>query len=563
MRKLLVHLTFFVAISTYGLSQRIPEGGYHLPVGLTPVLASNFGELRSNHFHMGLDFKTNGKIGYNLYSVAEGYVSRIKVSPYGYGKVVYIDHPNGVTSVYAHCSEFKGAIDSIVRVTQRKEQNFEVEIFPSKGEIAVKRGQVIAISGNTGSSTAPHLHFELRDTKTEHALNPLIYGFDLPDSKAPEIHGVKVYALNEKGYRYPNKGKYVAATKGATAYVIAGNTLSIPGNFQVSPGGLGLAFDVIDRLDGATNPCGLYASLLMVDGDTIFGQKINRIPFESTRYINCHKDYEEFKKNKRKLHKSYRTPENDLPIYTIPGLGVIGHEHKSSFQVKYVAWDAKGNKSSLEFTLKIEPGTPGGSLNPFYGMDVLQPSSPMKAEQGNVAVEFPSGTVYEPLKIDAKKLTYQIGDPEVPVHNAYLIKIRQQTSKDGKDYLEMVTAGSSVEALAVKYDGDYVLCEARYFGKYKLKRDTIIPVATPLNFTAATKTYSRPLLQWKISDSQSGIADYDLFINGQWVLLEYEYKDATITFKKPADLKGEKEILLRVKDACGNVNEQRMKLTFL
>lgn len=563
MRNLLVQLTLLLLPIVPATAQKMPEGGYHLPVGLTPILASNFGELRANHFHMGLDFKTNGKIGYNLYSVADGYVSRVKVSPFGYGKVVYVDHPNGVTSVYAHCSEFRGAIDSLVRLTQRKEQNFEIEIYPAKGEIPVKRGEIIAISGNTGSSTAPHLHFELRDTKTEHALNPLVFGFDIPDSKAPEIHGVKVYSLTDKGYRYPNKGKYAAVTKGQNGYFLTGNTLTIPNDYKTNSGGIGLAFDVIDRLDGATNPCGLYASILIVDGDTIFGQKINRIPFESTRYINCHKDYEEFRKNKRKLHKSFRTPENDLPIYTLPGLGVIDDDAKSSFKVKYIAWDVKGNKSTLEFTLKFEAGIPGGSANPFYGMDVLQPSAPMKVEQSGVTVEFPSGTVYEPLKIDAKKITYQIGEAEVPVHNAYLIKIYKPGKRDGKDYLEMISAGGSVQQLEVKFDGDYLLCESSYFGRYRLKRDTVMPLVTPVNFTAATTSYSRPLLQWKISDAGIGIADYDLFIDGEWQLLEYEYKDATVTFTRPAGMKGEKEILLRVKDACGNVNEQRLRLNFL
>src|SRR5690606_39237333 len=167
-------LLFFVLITSFFnqlFAQNNAKFDYHPPLKIPLILSANFGELRPNHFHMGLDFKTNGKEGYNLYAIEEGFISRIKVSTFGYGKVIYIDHPNGVTSVYAHCSEFKGEIDSIVRITQKKEQNFEVEIFPKKNEIRVTKGQVIGISGNSGGSTAPHLHFELRDTKTEHALN--------------------------------------------------------------------------------------------------------------------------------------------------------------------------------------------------------------------------------------------------------------------------------------------------------------------------------------------------------------------------------------------------------
>ncbi|OFZ09125.1 MAG: hypothetical protein A3D92_14145 [Bacteroidetes bacterium RIFCSPHIGHO2_02_FULL_44_7] len=562
MRFLLISTLLFCTPSLLTLAQKVPSQGYHLPIGIPPLLASNFGELRANHFHMGIDFKTNGKTGYNLYSIDDGYVSRIKVSPYGYGKVIYIDHANGVTSVYAHCEEFKGEIDSLVRRTQRQEQNYEVEIFPDKTELLVKRGQVIALSGNTGSSTAPHLHFELRDTPTEHALNPLVYGFDIPDSKAPEIRGLKIYAVSKEGYRYPGKGVYHTATKGSSNYYVNGNTITVPGTYEVGSGGLGFAFDVIDRLDGATNECGLYASILIVDGDTIFGQKIDRIPFESTRYVNCHKDYEEFGLKHRKLHKSFKTRENDLPIYTVPGLGIVPAHSDKGYKIKYIAWDVKGNRSTLEFTLKITPTTPGGDLNPFYGMDVLQPSQPMEVKAGTTTIEFPSGAVYEPLKIPANKAATQIGDPEIPVHNSYLIRIKNTDTRDGKHYLEMISAGGKTKALEVKYDGDYITCEARYFGRYSIKRDTIKPSITPLNFTAATKAYTRPLIQWKISDAGIGLADYDLFIDGEWQLLEYEYKNNTVTYKRPASMKGEKDILIRVKDACGNVAEWKTRLSF-
>ncbi|MDG1659255.1 MAG: M23 family metallopeptidase [Crocinitomicaceae bacterium] len=214
MIKFLLVCIFFSLSLTFSFGQSIPAEGYHAPLGIPLILSSNFGELRPNHFHMGIDFKTNNRIGYNLYSIEEGIVSRIKVSPYGYGKVVYIDHPNGITSVYAHCSEFKGLVDSIVRATQEKEQNYAVEIFPKPNEIKLKRGEVFALSGNTGSSTAPHVHFEIRETKTEAALNPLVFGFDIADSKKPEIRGLKIYGLTKDGYQHPGKSVVRSVKKG-------------------------------------------------------------------------------------------------------------------------------------------------------------------------------------------------------------------------------------------------------------------------------------------------------------------------------------------------------------
>ena len=202
-------------LSLNSFAQENNKKDYHSPLGIPLVLSSNFGELRPNHFHMGLDFKTNGREGYNLYCIEDGYVSRIKVSPYGYGQVVYIDHPeDGITSVYAHCSEFKGQLDSIVKAHQQEEQDFAIEIFPKPNEIRLKRGEVFAISGNSGGSSGPHLHFEIRDTKTEAALNPLNFGFDIADHKAPEIRGLKVYSITEDGYRYPGKSLVKTAAKG-------------------------------------------------------------------------------------------------------------------------------------------------------------------------------------------------------------------------------------------------------------------------------------------------------------------------------------------------------------
>jgi hypothetical protein len=562
MQHCLILFAFF-SLFTYGThAQAQGSTNYHSPLGIPSILASNFGELRPNHFHMGIDFKTNGKIGYNLYSIEKGFVSRIKVSPYGYGKVIYIDHPNGVTSVYAHCSEFKDQIDSIVRVTQIREENYAVEIFPKKNEIRVARGQVIGISGNTGGSTAPHLHFEIRDTKTEHALNPLVYGFDLPDTKKPEIRGVKVYSLTQNGYRVPSKNKRYTVSKGGSGYYVSNNTITIPANYASYPGGIGFAFDVIDRMDGANNQCGLYGSYLIVDGDTIFGQETNRVPFESSRYVNCHKDYEEYAQNKRKFHKCFRTRENDLPIYHTNDLGIFPAESGKTYKVKYIAYDVKNNRSELSFTLKVESAEPSGNMEPFVGLDYLKPDQSMAVSNGDTEVEFGIGTVYEPIKIDQAKIGWTIGERDIPVHKAYRIMIDAPGKRDGKDYIEIVTAKGKRRTLDVEYDGDLIICESKYFGSYSLKRDTIAPSVSSVNFTKSSTLYTRNLMQWRISDIGTGLADYDLFIDGQWKLVEYEYKTGLITYTREVNMTGEKDILVRVVDDCGNVKEWKTRMNF-
>lgn len=555
-------LFFFLLLYAGELcAQKIPEGGYHPPMKIPAVLSSNFGELRPNHFHMGIDYKTNNKTGYNLYAIEKGYVSRIKVSPYGYGKVVYIDHPNGITSVYAHCSEFKGKVDSIVRVTQQREQDFAVEIFPKKGEIKVKRGEVFALSGNSGSSTGPHLHFEIRDTKTEAALNPLVFGFNVADNKKPEIRGLKVYSLTQEGYRYPGKATVKTVKKGTKGYYLPGGSITLPASYCSKNGGIGFAFDVIDRLDAASNRCGLYGSILIINGDTIFGQQTDRVPFESTRYVNSHKDYEEYSANRKKFHKCFRTTENDLPIYRYGENGVYPARPGDVLDVKYVAYDPKGNKSTLSFKVTIAKGAMNtAEIAP--GLDYLHPSYPMKIQSNARKIEFGSTTVYEPLKLSRSKAHYSIGQPAVPVHKPYRIHIKSGLKNDGKNYIRITTNKGRSRALDVGFKDGWFFADSKYFGTYKLVRDTIAPKITPSNFTSRTTSVSGKKLTWKISETQSGIDDYDLFIDGKWHLLEFDSKSRLLIFNRPEGFTGTKKLLLKAVDDCGNVRKWEKTLTF-
>ena len=269
-------LILFSSISVLGQG----NFNYQSPLDIQMVLAANFGELRPHHFHMGLDFKTNSKEGYVIRSIQDGFVSRVKISRSGYGKVVYVEHNNGHTSVYAHCSSFKGQIDSLVKAVQAREQNAEIEIYLKKDEIKVKRGQTIALSGNTGGSTGPHLHFELRETATETGLNPLLYGFHISDHRAPEIRGVKISALDSSGFTIPGKTIISAVKKTKDGYLEPISPIILPSDFCSKSGGIGFAFEVIDRFDDALNNCGLFASELMVNNEMVFTTKIDKIPFD-------------------------------------------------------------------------------------------------------------------------------------------------------------------------------------------------------------------------------------------------------------------------------------------
>ncbi len=556
-------LLFLVSI-VQGFAQSEGVKPYHPPLGIPLVLASNFGELRTNHFHMGLDFKTNLKTGYRLYSIEDGYVSRVKVSAYGYGKVVYIDHPNGITSVYAHCSEFKGQIDSLIRKVQEQEQNYEVEIYPEKNSIPVKKGEVIALSGNTGSSTAPHLHFELRDTKTEHALNPLLYGFDIADNKAPEIRGVKIYSVDPDGYRFENREITKTVVKGKYGYYIGADAVNISSDFSNKLGGIGFAFDVIDRFDGAMNQCGVYGSYLIVDKDTIFSQAIKRIPFESTRYINSHMDYNAFHVLRKHFHKSFRTTENDLPIYqSEKNKGILYVEPGKSYQVKYIAYDLKGNQSELNFTVFVGEGPMNYQEHISDGKNYIEPGAQYRYAGSNCIVEMGIGTVYEPVLKDEKPMCGEILDDKFPIQRAITVKMKTDYPNDGKSYIEVRSSGVNGKALETAYQDGWLIAESKSFGSYAIKRDEDEPRILPVNILNKTNFASKSTLVWNISDPKSGIEDYDLFIDGKWYLVEYEYKGNLLTFTIPSELKGIKQLQLKVKDACGNTAIWEKEVEFL
>lgn len=560
----LLSITFYFFLISLPIgAQENTETNYHSPLGIPLVLSANFGELRPNHFHMGLDFKTNLKTGYKIYSIADGYVSRVKVSPYGYGKVVYIDHPDGRTSVYAHCSEFKGKVDSLVKATQKEEESFAIEVYPAKGQIPIKRGEVFALSGNTGGSTAPHLHFEIRDTKTEHALNPLICGFDIADSKAPELRGIKIYGVTKDGYRYPEKVVTKSVLRGSSGYYVSGDQIVVPSDYCSKTGGIGISVDAIDRFDGASNQCGLYGSVLIVNGDTIFGQQSDRVPFESTRYVNVHKDFDAYAILKKKYHKAFRTTENDLPIYKYDKeQGVIKAKPGDVMAVKYVAYDVKGNRSEFTFELVVQQG-PINTVDEIPTSKAhLHPQETYLYSTNDLEIECGHATVYEPESVDEMNIRSKFIDARTPVNRTYKIKVKAPENYDGKSYLEFITAKGSKRAVSLtEFDG-WLIAECKYFGNYSVKRDTEGPKVFPLNFTSSTNYLSKNTLTWKITERGSGIKEADLFIDGKWYLLEYEYKGDLLTFERPKELYGPHTIVIRSEDNCGNITEWTKDLIF-
>ena len=371
-----------------------PKNYFQSPLGIPLFLAGNFGELRSNHFHSGLDMKTQGKVGFKVYATADGFVSRVKISPWGYGKTIYIDHPNGYTTVYAHLKNFKGDIAKKIKQYQYEKENWEIDWYPSDTLMKVKKGDVIALSGNTGGSGGPHLHFEIRETKSEFPVNPLLFGFDIKDNIKPLIRSITLTPLNDTSYvNNKRKTQRFLVTGSAGTYKLKYAT---PINAY---GEIGIGIETIDKLNGYGNRNGIYSIELSKNGNTIYKSEMKKFSFDESRAINSLIDYEMFLTQKVRFQRSFIEPNNHLNIYSNKdNNGVLHFSATDKTAFKYVVKDTYGNTSTISFAVT-------------GNYDKKQISSVLKAsvdtifsyqdsnyfEKQNIALSIPKNALYKDL----------------------------------------------------------------------------------------------------------------------------------------------------------------------
>jgi hypothetical protein len=538
------YFLLFVLISTCKL---FAQTNFHPPLLIPLNLAANFGELRPNHFHMGVDFKTNGKEGLPLYAIEDGYVARVKISPNGYGKVIYVNHPNQITSVYAHCSKFVGSLDSLIQQKQQEAQNFEIEFYLNEGELPLKKGTHFAFSGNSGSSTGPHLHFELRNTITEAALNPLKFGFDIKDTKAPQITALKIVALTKKGYQMPNKSLIFPLKKASK-----GTTFEIPSNFCSIDGGQALSFEVTDFMDGSSNSCGIYESHLSSLGDTLFQQRMDSIYFDHSRFVNSHKDYDEYLKTKRKFNKTYKVAHNPLTIYPINQIGILTLQPGDSIQLNYTANDVKNNATSIDFTLKAKKGE-RNNLAAFYAPSThFIPDSSYTFKGDEYSISIPAFTFYEPVKklVVTSYPNLILGNQKDPIQLPISLSLKP------------ITSNVAIEKQYIKVNNSYIKTtlnvsnwltgETKNLGKINIGIDTLAPAIVALNFKTTDTLLTKKIVTWRITESQTEIIDYDLFIDNVWHVLEYEKKGNYLIALLPTLSDEPHSIEIIARDACQN-----------
>lgn len=530
------YLLFIIITTIYVTSifGQIPykETNFRAPLNIPLVLAGNFAELRSNHFHTGLDIKTNHKEGYRIYAIDSGYVSRINISHWGYGKAIYVTHPNGYTSVYAHLKSFPKKIEKFLRKKQFEAEKETIDIQLSPMDLPVKKGEIIALSGNSGSSSAPHLHFEIRETLSEFPVNPLLFGFDIKDNIKPSIFNIKVYPINGSINKSFNEKVY--ATTGSNGkYQLKDNpTILVNGE-------IGFGVHTIDRLNAASNKCGIYTIQLEVDNRIVYKQEMKKLNFSTNRYINAHKDYYEYRKRKRSFHKSFKADNNELKIYSDlnSNNGIIKFLTDTSHNLKYTIKDTYGNTSTLEFKIK---STSKEVIKPIKKTNA-KALSEYKVEKEGFKVIMEEKSLYENTNIKYKtdKTLYssaslhKFGNGEVPLQKYFVMKIKTQGISQGKEKKAVIVKISDDKRRASSKGGTYkdgwVETKVRDFGNYTVKIDSVAPIVTPINITKNKTITAQKNIQFKISDNLSGIKVYKVYIDKQFKLTNYIPKKRTLT----------------------------------
>lgn len=535
------------------------------PMKIPMYLSGNFGEIRSNHFHTGLDIKTQGRQGVPIYAIEDGYVARIKVSPWGYGNALYIVHPNGYTSVYAHLKNFNPTIAEYTLEQQYQLKQFAVELYPNVTLLPVKKGEIIAYSGNSGSSGGPHLHFELRKTKSEHPVNPLLFKLPIKDDVKPSIYGIMIYAMNNNSHvNKKTKSNYaMGGTHGN--YTLKNNPTPLV------HGEISFSVHTIDRLTGVNNKCGIYTLSVYVDDVLYHQQKMEELDFATNRYMNAHIDYEVYKKNRKHYHKCFVEPNNPLDIYpTSLNKGVLRFDDDSLHQVKIEVTDVYGNISVLNFELQSSSET---YAKPSLNGDKLIPVSWAKEfthQTGDWSISMPAKTLYrdEQLPINVSEGTnstqstiIQIADRYTAVQKRYTLTYRPSGKLENADkvYLARLNDAGNKEAAysnQSNVDGIYTFTP-KELGSFALMVDSLKPYFKTFNYSKNKAFADGNTIRFSVRDKQSGIGSYNMTIDGKWALLEYDPKRNLMYYAVDEARigKGPHEFTVTIKDDVGNTTE--------
>ena len=571
----IIFFTILFLLNNFAESQnKYPQYYFRSPIDFPVKLSGTFGELRTDHFHSGIDIKTNGKQGKFIYAIADGYISRIKISESGFGKAIYITHPNGYVSVYAHLKKYNKKIEKFVRAKQYECELFAIQIFPKKNEFPVTKGEIIALSGNSGGSDGPHLHFEIRETKTEIPINPLLFGIDVKDYVKPKIRTLKVYPFdsNSRIDSSSSPVEYKVVGWGQLYRLENYDTLDVSGK-------IAFGIQTYDLFNDVKNKNGVYSIELYVDSVLYYSHTSEKFSFNESLYINSLIDYKEFKQNKRRIQKNYIDPNNKLSIYdSIINKGWITFSDTLYHNITYVVKDVKKNTSKLLFTIKsylcenidtvIHDSTYVSGNRFLY-------DTANSFENKNIKIYFPENSFYDSFNFiysesesieEGFSKVYHLHNEFTPVHKRFNLSIKTDSLPEflwEKAIIVRLNKNDDLRTKGGKWKNGFITAKVREFGRYTVVVDTIAPEIKPLNIHNKKKIYNYKTIKIKIIDDLSGIKFYRGTMNHKWILMEYDAKNDLLTyFIDDRMKKGKNHFMLEVKDERGNLSVYKAVLDY-
>ena len=531
-------------------AQEKPNNPFISPFDFPLLLSGNFGELRANHFHGGVDFKTQGVVGKPIRCIADGYISRVTVTPGGYGQAVYITHDNGYTSVHGHLHRFMAEVQQVVEAYQYEHETFAVDLKFEADRFPLKQGEVFALAGNEGYSFGPHLQMEIRKTDTEEYIDPLQFYTDLlKDTTAPRATHVMLYPQAGKGVVNGSPKKKVLALNGQQGTVTAW-------------GRIAAGIKAYDYMDGTSNNYGVRSVTLLVDSVEVFRSTVDGFLPDENRMINAWTDYEEYATRNSWFMRSQILPGNTWRMLQADDEGgVVTINEERPYRFCYVLEDLYGNRRTYRFVVQgkeqaIEPLHKGKHFLKWNQGNVIQ--------QPGMELVIPKGMLYEDVDLNCRVIAdsldisfdYQLHDKPVPLHGGcpLVIGVRNYPVADMSKYYVARKYRGRKSSAGGSFKEGYMHTSIRELGTYSVEVDTVAPRVIPLN----KPQWKTGNIQFKIRDAETGIKDYKVLVDGKFVLFKFASKNATLSCMHPSRIKrGVKHRMeVVVTDYCGNVTRE-------
>jgi Peptidase family M23 len=556
--------SFFICTFAFAQANRYPKDYFRWPVAAEVGIVANMGELRPNHWHMGLDIRTDQKQNISVLAAAKGFISKIKIEPHGFGRAIYINHPNGLTTLYAHLNNFFPELETYVTKQQYKQESWAIEIDVPQKLFPVDAGQFIAFSGNTGGSQGPHLHFEIRDTETDKVLNPLLFGFPLNDWVNPSITKLAIYDRSRSIYE--QTPKFFSIKKTDSGYIIPKSPVLKTGLDKIS-----FAIAAYDRINGSTNEDGIYSAELFMDETPVTAFVLDSIDYDETRYIMAMVDTRYGLNSGYGLQHISKLPGDNGPVYkTITGDGLLYFSDTNIHAIRIKVTDTYENFSELNFQIQYIDSLKNETTYPS-SQTIFTPNfvNLYENEKTGFEVYLAENVLYDTVRVNynystvlpygALSYLHQFNDRNVPLHKAMTVRIKplQPVAEYLRSKVVMKESYKSrYEAKKATWQNDLVIASFRDFGNFQLFIDTTPPYINELGRGDTVDLSAASAIIFRPSDNFGEIKSFRAELDSSWVRFTND-KGRSFIYRFDEDFEyGVHHLKVTAEDLVGNKTEK-------